>query len=738
MPCCKIDLHRQTHTNPKQGDSPTLTDNARKRNTPESRTPLKTIRKINEPLHPAADRPCCGSSEQDILRDSEESYRFLFNAMDQGYCIIEMIFDDQGKAVDWTYLETNPAFHKHTGMGDVIGKRIRELIPNIEEHWFETYGQVALTGQPARFISHAKGLRRWFDLNAFRFGGDNSPKVAVLFNNITKRHQTEQDLVKALTYADDVIATLREPFLVLNHELRIKTANRAFYDAFKVGKDETENRLVYDLGNGQWDIPVLRQLLDDVLTHSRTVSDFEVEHVFPTLGRKNMLLNARPFPPDSKHPELILLAVQDVSAARERADELIAADRQKDAFLATLAHELRNPLAPIRNAVQYLKLLGSKNSEVTAAHEVIDRQISVLVHLIDDLLDIARVNANKLDIRPVPVDLAAIVDRAIETSRPHIQKAGHTLTISLPEPSVHLWADPVRLSQALANLLNNAATYTMPGGQISLTATLKQDHVIIIVRDNGIGIERNQLPSLFEPFTQMPGPVDRATSGIGLGLPLAKKLVELHGGTLQGHSDGINHGSEFHITLPLGDATPAPDAPPAIPVPPASAGSTTDSLETLAIPYESDQAEQAPPSDASDSTAITSPRTTTPRRILIVDDNQDAANWLATLLNLAGHQTRTAYDGLEAVTAAHDFRPDIVLMDIRMPKLNGLEAASRIRQEPWGRQMTLLALTGWGKDSDRERSKDAGFDGHLVKPVDYDGLMNFIAQLPAMEGKVTP
>ena len=287
--------------------------------------------------------------------------------------------------------------------------------------------------------------------------------VVLVFRDITERRKTERALAKALAYADDIIATLREPFVVLDSDLRVKTANRSFYDSFQVSKEETENRLVYDLGNGQWDIPGLRKLLDEVLSRNQSVHDFEVEHSFPELGRKTMLLNARPFPPDSKHPELILLAVEDVSALRERADELAEASRHKDEFLATLAHELRNPLAPIRNAVQYLGMEGLTERDVKTARDVIARQVAVMVRLIDDLLDVSRISRNKLDIRKERVELAAVVESAVESSRPLIQQCGHELTVSLPPQPLHLDADPIRLAQVFLNLLNNAAKYTKRG-----------------------------------------------------------------------------------------------------------------------------------------------------------------------------------------------------------------------------------------------------------------------------------
>ena len=375
--------------------------------------------------------------------------------------------------------------------------------------------------------------------------------VVLVFRDITERRKTERALAKALAYADDIIATLREPFVVLDGDLRVKTANRSFYDSFHVSKEETENRLVYDLGNGQWDIPGLRKLLDEVLSRNQSVHDFEVEHSFPNLGRKTMLLNARPFPPDSKHPELILLAVEDVSALRERADELAEASRHKDEFLATLAHELRNPLAPIRNAVQYLGMEGLTERDVKTARDVIARQVAVMVRLIDDLLDVSRISRNKLDIRKERVELAAVVESAVESSRPLIQQCGHELTVSLPPEPVHLDADPIRLAQVFLNLLNNAAKYTKRGGHIWLTAEREGSDAVVSVRDNGIGIPGDMLSRIFEMFTQVDRSLERSQGGLGIGLTLVRRLVEMHDGSIEARSNGPDQGSEFVVRLPL-------------------------------------------------------------------------------------------------------------------------------------------------------------------------------------------
>ena len=540
------------------------------------------------------------------------------------------------------------------------------------------------------------GTERPFDDSAAPIRNDQGEVagVVLIFRDITERRKTERALAKALVYADDIIATLREPFLVLDGDLRVKTANRSFYDSFHVSKEETENRLVYNLGNGQWDIPALRKLLDEVLSRNQSVHDFEVEHSFPTLGRKTMLLNARPFPPDSKHPELILLAVEDVTALRERADELAEANRHKDEFLATLAHELRNPLAPIRNAVQYLGMEGLKEPDVRTARDVIARQVTVMVRLIDDLLDVSRISRNKLDIRKQRIELAAVVESAVESSRPLIQQCSHELTVSLPPQPVHLDADSIRLAQVFLNLLNNAAKYTKRGGHIWLTAERQGSDAVVSVRDNGIGIPGHMLTRIFDMFTQVDRSLERSQGGLGIGLTLVRRLVDMHNGSIEARSDGPDEGSEFIVRLPV--LIQPPHEPP-----PSRNGPRAKALSEC--------------------------------RILVVDDNKDSADSLGMLLRLKGNDIRTAHDGLEAVELAATFQPELVLLDIGLPKLNGYEVARRIRHQPWAREVILVAVTGWGQDEDRRRSQEAGFNFHIVKPADLGALERLLAR-PAFTG----
>ncbi|HEY1376487.1 MAG TPA: PAS domain S-box protein [Gemmataceae bacterium] len=385
----------------------------------------------------------------------------------------------------------------------------------------------------------------------------------------------------------------------------------------------------------------------------------------------------------------ILARTAGVAVERRRAEEALKdADRRKDEFLATLAHELRNPLAPMRNALQVIQLAGGDVAAVGQAREMMERQMRHMVRLVDDLLDVSRITRGKLELRKQRVDLAAVVRTAVETSRPLVEAAGHHLTITLPPQPVFVDGDPVRLAQVFANLLNNAAKYTDRGGSIRLTAERQGSDAVVSVRDSGLGIPREMLGKVFELFTQVDSTLEKAQGGLGIGLTLVRRLAEMHGGSVEAHSEGLGKGSEFTVRLPALFVAPARDER---------------------------AAEENTPSSR--------------RRILVVDDNRDSAISLGMMLQLMGNEVRTAHDGLEAVQAAEVFRPDVVLLDIGLPKLNGYEAARRIRDEAWGRDMVLIAVTGWGQEEDKRRSKEAGFNFHMVKPVEPAALEKLLGGL---------
>ncbi len=508
---------------------------------------------------------------QEALRESERKFRTLFESMDEGYCVVEMIFDADTRPADYRFLEINPAFEKHTGIRNAQGKRIREIAPDHEAHWFEIYGRVAVTGEAIRFVKEAKELDgRWFDVYAFRLGGNGSHKVAILFNDITDRKRGEEE-------RERLVARLQEQ------------------------------------------------------------------------------------------------------------------DQRKDEFLATLAHELRNPLAPIRNGLQIMRLAHGDADAIERVRSMMERQLGQMVHLIDDLLDLSRISRGKIDLRKERIELAKVIQQAVETSRPAIEQADHELLIEVPPGPIYVNADVTRLAQVFSNLLNNAAKYTERGGRVRLAVQHLGTEAIISVRDNGIGIPAHMLPHVFEMFTQVDRNLERSQGGLGIGLSIVKRLVEMHGGSVNAKSDGHGMGSEFAVRLPVvlslvGDKLP-------------------------------DEAEPARP--------------TVRRRILVVDDNRDSAKSLAMLLTIMGNETQTAHDGLEALDVAAAFRPDVTLLDIGLPKLNGYDVCRRLRQEAWGKGMVLIALTGWGQEEDKRRSLAAGFDSHLVKPADPAALEKLLTGLTA-------
>jgi PAS domain S-box-containing protein len=381
----------------------------------------------------------------------------------------------------------------------------------------------------------------------------------------------------------------------------------------------------------------------------------------------------------------------DVTEQVRAVEALKDADRQKDEFLATLAHELRNPLAPIRQAAVVARSPTADAARKAWALDVIERQAGHMALLLDDLLDVSRISRGRLELRLQPVDLRQVVESALEISRPALDRKKHRLVVDIPAEPVRLRADPLRLAQVLDNLLSNASKYTDEGGNIALSASSDGQQVTIRVQDNGIGVAPEAQGQIFEMFSQVSSAIDRAEGGLGIGLALSRGLVGLHGGTIEVRSAGVGMGSEFVVTLPLAGARAQGAAPAAAPAEPARAAGPAR------------------------------------RRVLIADDNADALETMVALLEMEGHEVHSAADGHEALALAQQTRPDIAILDIGMPGLNGNELAARIRASDWGRGVKLIALTGWGQAEDRARSSAAGFDHHLTKPVDFERLSALLA-----------
>lgn len=474
-------------------------------------------------------------------------------------------------------------------------------------------------------------------------------------------------------------------------EHRAIYANEALVKTWGVG--DVRGKKWMDLGYEQWHADMHDAEIDRVIatrapirgeipftgTNGRRIYDYIFAPVFGAQGEVVAVAGTTRDITDRQAHE---------QAVREHAERLAESDRAKDEFLATLSHELRNPLAPLRNSLALLKLAGS-DPRTAPVHAMMERQVNHLVRLVDDLLEVSRISRGALSLRQETVELAAIVRNALETSDPLIHAAGHELVLDLPPEPLWLEGDPVRLAQILSNLLNNAATYTEHGGRIVVRAWRDGEHAAIGVRDNGMGIAPETLPRMFGMFSRGERDIARAQGGLGIGLALSRRLAQMHGGTLEATSDGVGKGSEFTVRIPLAAGAAAAPQP----------------------------VESSDPGLAR-------------KRVLVVDDNIDAGDSLAMVLEMLGAQVRVARGGQQALEQFASWQPAAVLLDIGMPGMNGYEVARAIRERFASSGAMLVALTGWGQDDDRRRAREAGFDHHLVKPAQIDALQTLLAAVP--------
>jgi PAS domain S-box-containing protein len=882
-------------------------------------------------------------------RAEDSRYRTLLDAMDEAYCTAEVLFDASGRAIDHRIVDANPAFERHTGVLNPVGRLASELVPGGEQRWNDLYGRVAVSRVPERMEEGSDVMRRWFDVSVTPIGEASDHQVAILFKDVSARHNAEDALRQRTLQFETLLNEAPLGVYLIDADFRLRAVNPAALPTFAgvtqlIGRDFDElmhllwpperadatvlrfrhtlatgesfvapddTAVRYDRGVAEyyaWQINRIslpeggygvvcyfRDIAAEVEARTRLAdSEAQYRNVFEaapiavlTFDRHTIVQSCNALAVEllarqpvygierhvealslweadgqliphsenpmlrvlvtgeqvrdrhvlikrvdgSKLPVMLSIAVQKTAtgiitgaiasfvdiSARLKADEarlrtqqellfvmdsmpqkiwtaapdgrieylnpqwmeftglsgdevrdwtqndlihpedlphtlaawthgfgtgtpiqvehrfrqadgeyrwhisrclpmrdadqsivewvgsstdihtqkqtanamarageaMVDASIRKDEFLAMLAHELRNPLAPIRNALQILQITNGTPESVGIAAAIIDRQTAQMIRLVDELLDVSRISRGTIGLRCEPITLDAIIQQAVETSRPSIERAGQQLRVRLPERPVCLVGDAVRLVQVFGNLLNNASKFTESGGQIELHAERQDNEVVVTARDSGIGIPSDMLVSVFDMFTQVDHSLERSRGGLGIGLSLVQRLVELHHGTVIAFSAGPDEGSIFTVRLPV-----------LAEVVPAEACTTEASIH-----------------DAG-----------TGRRVLVVDDNEDSANSLVLYLQLTGHDARTAYNGLEAIEVAEAFRPELMLLDIGMPRLNGLAAARRIRATEWGKQIMLVALSGWGQDDDRRKSAAAGFDTHLVKPINHETL----------------
>jgi PAS domain S-box-containing protein len=638
-------------------------------------------------LTPELPRPDAPPDEA-AVREREARYRALFARIDQGFCICEMIVDASGTPIDYRFVEINDAFTEMTGLPiDAVGRTARDMVPALEQHWVDTYARVGLGGESLHFESTSSAMGRSFDV--FATPVPPNGHFALVFTDVTARRQAEEALQARERHTRLLADTAPAILWVTDVDHRLGFISRGWYLHTGLTPDDTEGT---ELG---W----LRAVHPD---ERAAVSDEFLRHAS---ARKPVVLEYRQaqadgswrFVLDTGQPRTdedgrwlgYIGSIVDVHERVQAREALREAGRRKDEFLAVLAHELRNPLAPIRTGLDILRRSDADPASARAVWSMMARQVDHMVRLVDDLLDVSRLSTGRIQLQRRPVPLRDIVSNAVDANRAAIESRHQVLTLDVPDVTVDV--DPTRFLQVLSNLLHNAAKFTSDGGHIDVEARLdttpdRATSLTVIVRDDGEGIDEALLPRVFEPFAQGPA---HGTSGLGIGLALARQLAELHGGTIDVTSAGSGRGSCFTVGIPM---------------------------EQVSLP-------------ASEEVAAT---TALPggRRVLVVDDNQDAADGMAMLIELMGVAVRVAYDGRSALAAAEAFRPDLVLLDLGMPVVDGYEVCRTLREQPDGDAMSIVALTGWGQESDRRRTQDAGFDDHLTKPIEPAQVERLLTEPP--------
>lgn len=520
-----------------------------------------------------------------------------------------------------------------------------------------------------------------------------------ILRDITDRKRAEETLRQRMEELQTLLDTLPiGVFIAHDPDCKVITGNRAAHELLRTSRpnlsksrdvsgNSDEQPLKFRVCRNGVELPA-SELPVQRAARGEEIHNEEIDDVFEDGTVIHTLISAAPLYDSAGQVRGAVATVLDVTERRQAENALREADHRKDEFLATLAHELRNPLAPIRNGLQIMRMAPHNQEAVEQARNMMDRQLLQLIRLVDDLLDVSRISRGKIELRKEPVPLSTVINSAVETSRPVISEMEHELTVTVPSEVILVDADLTRLAQVFVNLLNNAAKYTECGGHIWLTVERQGTEAVVSVKDTGIGIPGDQLPRIFEMFSQVDRSLEKAQGGLGIGLSLVKRLVEMHGGRIEVRSEGPGKGAEFIVRL---QCTVEPSVPVARPA-----------SETVS--------------------------TSTQLKILIVDDNRDSAESLSIMLKVMGNETRLAYDGEEALAAEADFQPDVILLDIGLPKLTGYEVCRRIRERSGREGLIIIAQTGWGQAEDRERTAEAGFDHHLVKPIDTAALFQMLTR----------
>ncbi|MBD2078578.1 PAS domain-containing protein [Leptolyngbya sp. FACHB-17] len=637
---------------------------------------------------------------EEALRQSEERYRSLFNSIDEGFAVIELLFDDADKAIDYRFLEVNPIFEQQAGLKNAVGKTIREFVPDLESHWFEIYGRVALTGEPVRFENGSESMNRWFDVYAFRVEEPEKRKVAILFRDVTDRRRTEKELRQKNAILDVINAAAPTPIFVKDRAGRIIYANPATLETLGktadqvIGYRDAEISSPPELGaivsendqrimtTGQTE--VVEESPDGIRTFLGTKTPYrnETGEVIGLIGISNDITERVQFERERER------LFQQEQAAREAAEQ---ANRLKDEFLAVLSHELRTPLNPILGWIRLLQNGRLDPARTAEALNTIERNAKLQTQLIDDLLDISRIMRGKLSLNRYPVNVASVIQAAAETIRLTAEAKQITFDLQSDRQDYFVFGDAGRLQQVFWNLLSNAVKFTPEAGRVTIHLAQVEHQAQVQITDTGIGIRPDFLPHLFEHFRQEDGSITRKFGGLGLGLAIARQIMELHSGTISAESQGENQGATFIVRLPL-------------------------------LPQV--------PEEAVASTPVTPPTVDVPLggiRAVIVDDNADTREFLTFLLETNGATVITVDSALEALILVKQAPPDILLSDIGMPEMTGYEFIRAVRAAKIA--IPAIALTAYAKEFDRQQALESGFQQHLAKPIQPEALVAAVLEL---------
>ncbi|MGZ8222008.1 MAG: PAS domain-containing protein, partial [Methylobacter sp.] len=624
------------------------------------------------------------TAELEVARqEAEQAHELLRVTMDNSPALMSYIDKD------CKYRRVNKNYERWFGHSDeqVYGRHMREVLGEAAWQAIEPYVQRVLAGEQVDFelqVPYIGGPSWIYATYSPDFDAEGQVRGFVVHVlDISERKNAEEELVKAHALLDALLAQAPVGFAYLDRELRYIHINDRLAEMNGVSVAAHIGKRINDIVPML--APMVEKIVDRILKTGEPMKDHELYGEIPSAPGKKRYWNESWYPLYDNAAEIVGFGVivEDITERKQAEKSLYEADRHKDEFLSMLAHELRNPLAPISNAVQIMKLPNLDESRLAWCRDVIGRQVEHMVRLVDDLLDVSRISQGKIELKKERLEVSTIVQRAVETSHPLIDAHRHTFSVQLPPEPVVVEGDLVRLSQVVSNLLNNAAKYTDEGGSISLTVEPVNNELFIRVRDNGRGIDPSALSGLFQLFYQVDRTIDRAEGGLGIGLALVKSLVTMHGGDVWAQSEGRGKGSEFVIRLPCLPQSPA------VPVPHSTAPKPAKGHRL---------------------------------RILVVDDNRDAAQSLSLLLTSEGHTVWLAYDGHTALEVALAERPQVVLLDIGLPGMDGYAVARALRQHPALKMAHLIAVSGYGQQGDREQAKTAGFNGYLVKPVNFDKL----------------